>query len=42
MPNVVGGSQNVGVDNDLEGEGYPNWQRGSRPTGTEKVSTKDG
>ena len=42
MPNVVGGSQNVGADNDLEGESYPNRRRGSRPTGTEKVSTKDG
>ncbi len=42
MPNVVGGSQNVGADNDLKGKGGPNWQRGSRPTGTEKVSTKDG
>ena len=41
MPNVVV-RRAAGADNDLEGEGYPNWQRGSRPTGTEKVSTKDG
>ena len=40
MPNVVV-RRAAGADNDLEGEGYPNRRRGSRPTGTEKVSTKD-
>ena len=42
MPNVVGGSQSVGADNDLECEAARIGKRDSCPAGTEKVSTKDG
>ena len=41
MLNVVGGSKNVGADNDLKCEATQLGKKGSRPTVFSEQSTKD-